>query len=31
MKRCVFWLPPTIPGDLDERFAKCAKTVSDYA
>ena len=31
VKRCVFWLPPTIPGDLDERFAKCAKTVSDYA
>jgi probable F420-dependent oxidoreductase len=30
VKRCVFWLPPTVPGDLQERFDKCAKTVADY-
>jgi probable F420-dependent oxidoreductase len=28
--RCVFWLPPTIPGDLDERFEKCASAVAGY-
>ncbi|MGI9019935.1 MAG: LLM class F420-dependent oxidoreductase [Solirubrobacterales bacterium] len=30
VKRCVFWLPPTIPGDLRERFDKCAATVAEY-
>jgi probable F420-dependent oxidoreductase len=29
-QRCVFWLPPTIPGDLDERFEKCARAVAEY-
>jgi hypothetical protein len=30
VKRCVFWLPPTVPGDLDERFAQCAATVAEH-
>ena len=28
--RCVFWLPPTVPGDLDEVFERCAMAVADY-
>ena len=28
--RCVFWLPPTVPGELDEVFERCAKAAAEY-
>ncbi len=30
VKRCVFWLPPTVPGDHDDVFQKCVAAMDEY-